>query len=219
MGEQWRAMETQRRDVLEELRAKITTGRIPPGSHLTERGLAEEYSLSRTPIRTILRELAEQGLVVVSPNRGVFVAEWTNTDAAEVMSIRALLESHAAFLAARNRTDAQIEALVRLCDRMDALENGKHDGYRAEIAALNHELHLLLLEAAASPRLFNIAKDLAMAPLMSGSFQYYSDPELHRSLQDHRLIIDAIDKRDGERAKALMEGHLRTAYAALSRRR
>lgn len=212
-------MDTQRQDVLEDLRAKITTGRLPPGSHLTERALSEEYAISRTPIRTVLRELADEGLVVVSPHRGVFVAEWTNADAAEVMSIRALLEAHAAGLAAHSRSDSQLEELNRLCDRMDALADKQGDGFRAEIAELNHELHLLILESAASPRLFNIAKDLALAPLMSGSFQYYSPDELHRSLQDHRLIVDAITQRDENRARALMEGHLRTSYAALTRRR
>jgi DNA-binding GntR family transcriptional regulator len=210
---------TQRKDVLEDLRGKITTGKLPPGSHLTERGLCEEYAISRTPIRSVLRELADEGLVVVSPNRGVFVAEWTNTDAAEVMSIRALLEAHAAGLAAHSRSDSQLEELNRLCDRMEEIARSQRNGYRAEIAELNHELHLLILESAASPRLFKIAKDLALAPLMSGSFQYYSPDELHRSLQDHRLIVDAISQRDEHRARALMEGHLRTSYAALTRRR
>src|SRR4051794_9843844 len=122
MADQWREMERQRRSVLEELRTRITTGRIPPGSHLTERSLAEEYDISRTPVRSILRELADEGLVTITPNRGVFVAEWTTEDAAEVMSIRALLESHAAKLAAQNRTTEQLQDLSGLCDRMDALE-------------------------------------------------------------------------------------------------
>jgi DNA-binding GntR family transcriptional regulator len=102
---------------------------------------------------------------------------------------------------------------------MEEIARNQHDGYRAEIAELNHELHLLIFESAASPRLFNIAKDLALAPLMSGSFQYYAPDELNRSLQDHRLIVDAITQRDDNRARALMEGHLRTSYAALTRRR
>lgn len=70
-----RVMDTQPQDVLEDLRGEITTGRLPPGSHLTERALSEEYAISRTPIRTVLRELADEGLVVVAPHRGVFVAE------------------------------------------------------------------------------------------------------------------------------------------------
>lgn len=73
---------------------------------------------------------------------------------------------------------------------------------------------------AASPRLFHIAKDLALAPLMSESFQDYSPDERHRSLQDYRFIVDAISQRDEHRARALMEeGHLRTSYAAFTRRR
>ncbi|MDF9277597.1 GntR family transcriptional regulator [Arthrobacter sp. EH-1B-1] len=211
-------MGTRSHDVLRDLRAKITTGKIPPGSHLTERDLCAEYGVSRTPIRSALRKLADEGLVVISPHRGVFVAEWTNADAAEVMSIRALLESHAAGLAARNRSESQIETLNQLCDRMEVLVDEQPDGYRAEVAELNHELHLLILEAAASPRLFNIVKDLALAPLMSGSFQYYSHAQLHRSLQDHRLVADAITKGDELRARVLMEGHLRNAYAALTSR-
>ncbi|MFE4542274.1 GntR family transcriptional regulator [Arthrobacter sp. NPDC056727] len=137
---------------------------IPPGSHLTGRGLWAEYALSRTPIRTVLWELADEGVVVVSPRWGVFVAEWTTVDAAEVISLRALLESHAAGRAAHSRSDSQLEELNRLCDRMDTLAEKQVDGYRPEIAELNHEVHLLILESAASPRLFNIAKDLALAP-------------------------------------------------------
>ncbi|WP_105030343.1 GntR family transcriptional regulator [Arthrobacter ruber] len=212
-------MDTQRQDVLHDLRVKITTGKLPPGSHLTERALCTEYAVSRTPIRTVLRELANEGLVVVAPHRGVFVAEWTNADAAEVMAIRSLLESHAAGLAAHSRTDSHLEELDRLCASMETLAENQPEGFRAQIAELNHKLHLLILESAASPRLFNIAKDLALAPLMSGSFQYYSAEELGRSLQDHRLIIAAITDNDEHLARALMESHLRTSFAAFTRRR
>jgi DNA-binding GntR family transcriptional regulator len=135
------------------------------------------------------------------------------------MSIRALLESHAAGLAAHSRSDSQLEELNRLCDHMDELADNQSEGYRTKIAELNHELHLLTLESAASPRLFNIAKDLVLAPLMWGSFQNYSQEELRRSLQDHRLIADAITERDDNRARALMEGRLRTSYAGFTRRR
>ncbi|MFE4542273.1 FCD domain-containing protein [Arthrobacter sp. NPDC056727] len=54
---------------------------------------------------------------------------------------------------------------------------------------------------------------------MSGSFQYYTPDELRRSLQDHRLIVDGVTQRDEHRARALMEGHIRTSYAALTRGR
>ena len=207
-----------RPDVLADLREHIITGKIPPGAHLAESALATEYAISRTPVRAALRALAGEGLIVIEPHRGAFVAEWTTADAAEVMQIRSMLESYGASLAALRRTPEQLEQLSHLCDTMDLLERERPKNFRAQIAELNHQLHLLILEAAASPRLFNIAKDLALAPIMSGSFQYYSDTELQRSLQDHRLIFSALAHGDSELARAAMEAHLRTAYAALSRR-
>lgn len=210
-------MAPSRNGVLAELRERITSGRIAPGSHLTETELAAEYNLSRSPIRKALRELSVEGLVVLEPNRGAFVAEWTTSDAAETMEIRALLEGHGARLAALNRKPEHLADLADLCDRMEALYAAKEPEFRTHISELNHELHLLILEAAASPRLFTIAKDLVRAPLMMGSFQYYDDRQLRRSLDDHRIILDAITNQDRDRARVLMESHLRNAYAALNR--
>jgi DNA-binding GntR family transcriptional regulator len=207
-----------RLEVLEELRNRITSGHLPPGGHIVETDLTTEFGLSRTPIRSVLRTLADEGLVVIEPNRGAFVAEWTSSDAAEVMSIRSVLEALGAELAAQRRTEAQLAAMTTLCRQMDNLNEHQPKGFRGKIAELNHEFHLAILAASASPRLYNIAKDLALAPLMSGSFQYYDPDELNRSLQDHNLLVDAIRRRDSPAAKALMESHLRTAYAALSRR-
>jgi len=206
-----------RTEVLGELRHDITTGRIAPGGHLTEAGLAETYELSRTPIRWILRQLANEGLVTVEPNRGAFVAEWIGDDAAEVMAIRALLESRAAGLAAQRSTPAQRVRLKDLRDQMEDLWHSEPEGFRNSIAVLNHEFHLAVLESAASPRLYNSAKDLVVAPLMSGSFQYYSPTELERSMNEHRMLVDAIDHGDAEYARSLMESHLRGAYSSLSR--
>jgi len=210
-------MPSTRDDLVRDLRERITTGRIAPGSHLTESALAEEYAVSRSPVRAALRELADEGLVSVEPNRGAFVTEWTTSDAAEVMEIRALLEAHGAALAAARRGDGHLRTLRGLCDRMDQLDEDRPAEYRVAIAELNHTFHLTFLEAAASPRLFNITKDLALAPMMSGSFHYYSDDEMARSLSEHRQIVDAIASGDAPRARALTETHLRNAYAALRR--
>ncbi len=212
-------MAPRRDGTLADLRERITSGRIPPGSHLTETDLAAEYNLSRSPIRKALRELSAEGLVVLEPRRGAFVAEWTTSDAAEIMEIRALLEGQGARLAAMKRTPEQLQALAELNARMEQLNLDRPDGYRTHISELNHEFHLLILESASAPRLYSIAKDLALAPIMVGSFQFYDDHQLERSLDDHRMILDAIDHHEPERARILMDGHLRNAYAALNRHR
>jgi len=209
-----------RKDALEQLRHRITTGRMAPGEHLIEADLAEEFGLSRTPIRRIVRALADEGLVEIKPRRGAFVAEWTTSaEAAEIAFIRAWVESHAASLAAERRSDEQLGVLVSYCDEMDALASEQPEGFRTRLAELNQELHLAILEAAASPRLFTIAKDLVRAPLMSGAFEKYTPAELTRSLQDHRLMVEAITRRDGPSVRALMEAHIRIAYGILERHR
>lgn len=212
-------MAPRRESILADLRERITSGRIPPGSHLTETDLADEYDLSRSPIRKALRELSAEGLVVLEPHRGAFVAEWTTKDAAEIMEIRALLEGQGARLAATKRTTDQLDALTELNARMLQLNRDRPDGYRTHISELNHEFHLLILQTASAPRLYAIAKDLALAPMMMGSFQFYDDRQLERSLDDHRMILDAIEHHEPERARILMDGHLRNSYAALNRRR
>lgn len=212
-------MSVQRSEVLDDLRSRITSGVVAPGAHLTEIALAAEYGTSRTPIRWTLQELAREGLVVIEPNRGAFVAEWTTEDAAEVMTLRALLESRAAALAASRITADMQAQLMELCDEMDRLAADRPSGFRDQIASLNSDFHLAVLRAAASPRLFNIAKDLANVPLMHSSFQYYEDADIARSLSDHRALAEAIARGNAEHAHAIMEAHLRSSYAAVSRER
>jgi DNA-binding GntR family transcriptional regulator len=197
------------------LKSAIQTGRLAPGSHLVEDTLREQYGVSRTPVRNALRRLSDDGLVTIEANRGAFVASWTSDDAAEVMAIRAMLEPYAAELAAQRRTRAQLDQLIHLCDDMEACERDRRPDFRAELAHQNHTLHELLLQCAASPRLYNITANLTRAPLMLGSFQLYDDQQLRRSLQDHRQLITAIEAQDSATARAVMEAHLRLSYLTL----
>lgn len=206
-----------RREALEELRRRITSGRLAPGSHLVETLLTAEFGLGRTPVRSILRSLADEGLVVTEPHRGAFVAEWTNRDVADVMSIRVMLEGQAAHLAAERRTEEQLTRMRHLCDVMDGVFKDRPEGFRSTISRHNHDFHLAVFEAASSPKLYSIGTELRRGPVMSGTFQYYSLDELGRSLQDHRFLTSAIERQDGPLARSLMETHLRTAYAVLTK--
>lgn len=149
------------------LKSAIQTGQLAPGAHLVEDTLREQYQVSRTLVRNALRRLSDEGLVTIEANRGAFVASWTSDDAAEVMAIRAMLEPYAAQLAAQRRTSGQLDQLIKLCDAMEACERIRGDRFRDELARQNHELHQLVLECAASPRLYNIAANLTRAPSCS----------------------------------------------------
>lgn len=203
-------------EVYDALKSDIQTGVLAPGAHLVEENLCTQYGVSRTPVRTALRRLSDDGLVSVEPRRGAFVASWTSDDAAEVMAIRAMLEPYAAGLAAQHRSPEDLAVLCELCHVMDDTERRRPANFREILAQRNHELHLTILRSAASPRLYGIAANLAQAPLMNGSFQLYGDHQLRRSLGEHRELAAAIEAQDAQAARAVMEAHLRLAYRALA---
>ena len=101
---------------------------------------------------------------------------------------------------------------------MEQIEQARPEKFRDTLAQQNHEFHLQILETARSPRLFSICKNLTQAPLMSGSFHFYDDQQLRRSLGDHREIVTSIQLKDAESARAAMTSHLRLAYQFLSTR-
>ena len=99
LGEQHRPL---RFLVVDELRERILSGEISPGVRLVEDHIAAELGVSRSPVREALRALETEGLVELSPRRGVFVAAVSQEDAVQIFEAREALESFAARLAARN---------------------------------------------------------------------------------------------------------------------
>src|SRR5690606_12292208 len=99
--------------VFEVLREAIITGKLRPGERLMEVQLAEELGVSRTPVREAIRKLELEGLVLMIPRRGAYVAEISMKDIADVFEIRAALEGLAAQLAAERCTPEEIENLER----------------------------------------------------------------------------------------------------------
>lgn len=205
-------------DVYAGLKDDIERGILTPGEHLVEDTICTRFNVSRTPVRNAIKRLETDGLVTSEPHRGAFVASWTSDDAAEVMQIRSMLEPHAATLAAQRRTTEDLAELHELCGQMEHVEHERPAGFRDTLAQQNYHLHLKILEVARSPRLFSICKNLTQAPLMSGSFHFYDDKQLRRSLSEHREIVTSIELQDAETARASMNTHLRLAYQFMSTR-
>jgi len=190
------------------LRRRIMSGHYSPGAQLKEEGLASELEVSRTPVRAALQRLIGDGLVIGHSNRGAFVAEWTTQDIGEIYELRSLLEGHAAALAAERRTLQQVAEMGELTDRMEDLYRHKPREYLAEIQNVNQRFHLLILDASGSPRLKTMARNLVDTPIIIGSFYFYADDDLERSVQHHRDLVHAIDAQNRELAKQIMSVHL-----------
>lgn len=102
--------------VFENLREAILEGKLEPGQRLMEVQLAEQLGVSRTPVREAIRKLELEGLVVMLPRKGAYVADVSLKDIIDVLEIRSTLEGLAAYLAADRITEEGVERLKAIAE-------------------------------------------------------------------------------------------------------
>ncbi|MFM8462480.1 MAG: GntR family transcriptional regulator, partial [Polynucleobacter victoriensis] len=128
-------------EVTERLRSMIAGGVLSPGSWIDEQKLAEELGVSRTPFREAIRILASEGLLRIEPRRGCYVTELTEKDLDEIFPLMAMLEGRCAYEAAERASDAQIQSLENLHNKLKAYAKEKKiDQYYAT----NREIHIAI---------------------------------------------------------------------------
>lgn len=208
------------------LEEAIVSGEIPPGAVLRQDKLAEEYDVSRTPVREALRRLSAFGLVSFSPNRGVRVRELSREMFREMFFIRAALEAAAAERAATVITPEQLEELrfherefAELTHRLRAA--GGHSAETERLALdwvqANDRFHDVILRAAGLPILEEMARGtrrvfLGLASWQSGPFV---DELFEQNLRQHAAIAAALTAGSATAAGELVKEHLVASEALL----
>lgn len=204
-------MQKGRDRAYEVLRQRLVSGHYAPGTQLKEEPIARELGLSRTPVRTALHRLVEDGLATDDGGQGIRVARWTHVDIEETFQLRLLLEPYASYLAANRGGPALADALGASNEAMrQAIDRGP-DGI-ADVQAANSSFHRALLDATGSPRLRAILDTIIDMPIIVRSFFLYAPDELEQSLHHHRDLTLAVQARDGELARQVMQLHLRMSY-------
>ena len=193
------------------LRRAILQHRFKPGQRLIETELAEMLGVSRTPIREALSKLEFEGLVDLVPTGGVIVRN-TEDELEEVYGLRQRVEGYAANLAARRITPEELRALETACDRALAAVGSAP---LEERAALNNTFHQLLTEASHSPRLIRLTNGYREYFLSHRTLQFYDRDTAVRHHMQHRQIIDALRRRDGDGAERLLAEHFRSALEVI----
>lgn len=194
-----------------QIRQAIVEGRYRPGQRLIEQRIAEEFELSRTPVREALRRLEAEGLVLSEPNRGAVVRDVSMEDVADLYGLRARLEAYAAELAASRIEAHEIEELdAGIADFGAALTSGSTDNIEMTraIDAANRQIHGTILAAARHERLGRLLERTVDIPLVFQAFRQFDRAETERSHLFHQLLRDAIVSGDGRRASALMFEHV-----------
>ncbi|MDQ0163038.1 GntR family transcriptional regulator [Bacillus alveayuensis] len=184
--------------------------KYPPGMRLTEESLAKELNLSRTPIREAIKQLEAEGLVVPL-KRGVKVRHFTKEDIKKIYDIRTLLESYAAGKAALYRTDENIAALEEANDLYEKAVYQCNEATNENVKLLveaNNRFHESIFAACRNEHLhFHLSK-VVVIPLVFRSFYWYSESELQRSLDFHKIILKAIQDQEPDRARIAMHEHI-----------
>src|SRR5918999_3188748 len=196
--------------IVERLRALILTGEYGPVERLIEEQLAERLGVSRTPVRQALTMLEAEGLVEITPNRGATVCSFSIEDVRDIYDVRAVLEGHAARLAAGRIERRERERLRELAREMEGLP-GQFDDHEEEIralVALNQEFHGTIVEASRNRRLERLINRTVEIPLMFKAFFWYTPHERTISNHYHRQILQALDKGDADRAEIIMREHV-----------
>lgn len=192
--------------VFKTLRRAILTGELKPGERLMEIHLADKLGVSRTPIREAIRKLELEGLVVMVPRRGAQVAHITSKGMSEVLEVRLALEELAVGLACDRITDEEIDRLLVACT---AFEKAVETGDISKITNADVAFHDIIEEASHNARLSQIISNLA-EQMYRYRVEYIKDNTGWTTLiSEHRMITDAIVKRDPSLATQAMHVHIK----------
>lgn len=196
-------------EVAELLRQRIFNRELAPGSWIDELKLAEEYGISRTPLREALKVLATEGLVTMKVRRGAYVTEVSERDLADVYHLLSLLESDAAGVVATQATDAQIKELQTLHRDLE-----KAVTKRERFFQINEAFHMRLLEIANNRWRDQMVADLRKVMKLNRHNSLLKSGRLEESLSEHRAIMEALAARDANATAQRMREHFRNGLEA-----
>ena len=171
--------------------------------------LAEEYGISRTPLREALKVLATEGLVTMKVRRGAYVTEVSERDLSEVYHLLALLESDAASVVASQATDAQLKDLQALHRDLEKAVNN-----RERFFEINEAFHMRLLEIADNRWRDQMVADLRKVMKLNRHNSLLKSGRIEDSLAEHRALMDALATRDADSAGKRMREHFSNGLEA-----
>jgi DNA-binding GntR family transcriptional regulator len=195
----------------EILRQAILDGYFEPGERLDQDAITEELGVSRTPLREAIAALESEGLLEAKPHRGVFVARISKRDIRDIFALRALLEAEVARQAASSIPDAVLDRLeTALKGAQKAYDGGNHV---AQFEA-DRYFHETLREFTENRLLKEVLDGLNNRISAVRRFaQTKPGPHIDQFAEEHLAVLQAIKKRDPEKAAALMRRHLEESGA------
>ena len=191
--------------IADVLRQRIVRGELQPGDRLTEEGLAEEFEVSRGPVRDAITQLSFEKLVEVHKPRGIFIVGLTDDDVEQLYSLRAALEQLALQRAMRVTDDSRWRASREAVTRMlQAADRGDH----AEFLAADLDFHAQIYVLADHPRLEGAWHQYLPTFTSLLDVTINRDEDLHDSAADHDRLYAVMRSGDDAAAADVLAEHL-----------
>ncbi|MBI9100970.1 MAG: GntR family transcriptional regulator [Spirochaetales bacterium] len=187
------------------IKEKIIQGEFDPGSRIREDHLADEIEMSRTPVREAINRLVSEGLIINKARKGLYLIDLTAKEVESYLDIRIALEKLSVEKCIESISEKGLNEISEALEEFEyKLKKQKYDVCNQ----LDGEFHLLIAKLSGNMKLFTMLTELAAFFLMTRSMEKKVHPEEKNlnTLREHKLIFEAIQKKDAKAAvKAISE--------------
>lgn len=194
-------------EIFRQLVSSIEDGSLTPGARLREAELADQYGVSRTPIREGLKRLESHGLAVHEPNRGMVIPVLDNDQINELYTVRAVLEGTVARLAAQHATAAEIA----IFEDMIVADRAAIDDAEA-LSRSNRAFHRRLTLASHNRYLVAQVEHMKQFLLLLSGNTFVDPERREKAVDEHARIVAAIAARDLDAAEEAGRTHIEAAH-------
>ncbi|HXZ08436.1 MAG TPA: FCD domain-containing protein [Paraburkholderia sp.] len=195
--------------VQDEILRRIKTGELEAGMKLNEMDLAEHLKISRSPVREAFRALEEAGLVWLEKNRGVYIREISDAEAAELYEVRAGLDEMAGRRLATKITEAQLQELHAMLDELEASSiHGELNNY----FTLNIAFHDRLVEMSGNATMLGLYRQVVNRMHLLRRRGFSISGSSKASHAEHRMILEALARHDPEAVARAMRQHVQAGF-------
>lgn len=190
------------------LQEMIVDLRLPPGTFVTESGLASDLGFGRVPVREALARLAEDRFVTVLPRRGTAVTPLTLPDVLDIFEAREAIECGVAYIAATRATQEDLASLRTLVESVDRdRETTDHEQFLLD----DHAVHIALVHMVKNSLLQDAADRLLLHSLRFWRMYWKNRPPSQDAMLSHAELLSGLESRDPVRAETAMREHLNRA--------
>lgn len=194
--------------VFQSIKENILNGAYQENEELRENTIAKELGVSRTPVREALRQLELEGLVKITPNKGACVTGITGKDVKDIYAVRSMLEGLCARWATEHITDVQLEELEEIILLSEFHVNRDKKEPTQAVTELDGKFHEVLYEASNSRILKHVLSDFHKYVRMARKASVAKQERAEKSIEEHKLILQAIKNKDADAAERLANAHI-----------